>query len=162
VLRGQPHPGQHYKHGWIPVGGGSSVLDVLSDLPVTHEDPNRLQPWNDPEDSGKLATLTEAMRTNGWSGPPVVVIPGHDYGWGEGSPVAVTGSHRIYAARDAGIDVPTVRLDDVLSHFGTSLAKLDEEYSVDPASDPTHEDAIRRLNEVLPREVVDHYGFDAH
>lgn len=135
---------------------------MYTELLTSDEDPHRLQPWNDPEDSGKLASLTESMRTGGWAGPPVVVIPGHDYGWGEGNPVAVTGSHRIYAARDAEIDVPTIQLDDLLGQFGTSLAELDEEWGVDPTNDPTHEDAIRRLDGVLPREVVDYYGFDVH
>lgn len=153
-----PHTGE-----WIDGPGTlSDVTDLLAGLTVTEIDPDRVQTWNDVDDHGKYASLVESMSSHGWQGAPVVVIPGVDHGWGEGDPHAVTGSHRIAAAREAGIDVPTVQLDDILHEHGTSLAELDEAYGVDPQEDPSHMEAVRRLDEVLPSEVVDFFGFDAH
>ena len=124
-------------------------------------DPNNIVPLHDAHDADKLTKLIDSMTTNGWSGAPIVVIPGRDYGWGPGNPQAITGSHRIAAARETGIDIPTIDLNQLLDAHGIALADLDDEYGVDP-DDETHYEAIRRLDEHLPANVVDHYGLDAH
>jgi ParB-like chromosome segregation protein Spo0J len=124
-------------------------------------DPDRIQPLHEPDDTDKVADLTAAMTADGWTGAPVIVIDGVDRGWGAGDPQAITGSHRIAAARAAGIDIPTVNFRDVLVEYGFTLAQLDEEYGVDP-DDDTHYEAVRRLDEHLPAEAVEYYGLDAH
>ena len=128
---------------------------------TTSTEPTRIQPWHEVYDQDKFETLVESMRANGWVGAPVVVIAGADHGWGAGDPIAITGSHRIAAAIEADIDVPTISLDDLLAEHGTSLAELDEEHGTAP-DDERHEEAVTRLAYHLPADVVDHYGLDAH
>ncbi|HET8684787.1 MAG TPA: ParB N-terminal domain-containing protein [Micromonosporaceae bacterium] len=145
-----PHTGK-----WV-----TGVVNPL-DLPVALLDAAEVEPWNDVEDEGKLASLAESMRDGGWRGPPVVVIPAQDYGWGAGSPQAITGSHRIHAAREVGVQVPTVSLDDLLSRHGTSLAEVDEQTGADP-DDERHTESVVRLGILLPEDVIEQYGLDTH
>lgn len=121
---------------------------------TNYVDPNAVRTWHEAWDAAKLATLIDSMRTQGWTGAPVVVIPREGC-----DPVAITGSHRITAAREVGIDVPTVNLDDLLAAEDTSLAQLDEEYG---DIDGDHYEAIVRLDYHLSAEVVEIYGLDAH
>lgn len=130
-------------------------------IQVTTWDPRRIQIWHDVEDPAKLADLTASMRAVGWVGAPVVTIAGRDYGWGEGDPIAITGSHRIPAAAEAGIEVPAVDLDDLLRAHGTSLTDVDEQTGTDP-DDERHEESITRLAYFLPADIIDFYGLDAH
>lgn len=123
-------------------------------ITATNLDPRRVQPWNDVEDDDKLAALIESMAEHGWTGAPIIVI--ND---GDGDPRAITGSHRIYAARETGIDVPAVDVEDLLAAAGIGLAELAEEYG-NLGGD--HYEAIVRLDYHLPADVVDYYGIDAH
>src|SRR5690348_2748995 len=123
--------------------------------------PDRIQPPHEAYDGDKLADLVTSMRANGWQGAPVVTIAGRDHGWGEGDPIAVTGSHRIAAAQQAGIDIPVVDLDTLLHEHGTSLAEVDEETGTDP-DDERHTEAVTRLDYYLPADIVEYYGLDAH
>jgi len=150
-----PHSGE-----WIDTTPGDGLFNPLG-LAVDMVDANDLQPWNDLEDEDKVAALAESMRTDGWRGPPVVVIPGKDYGWGPTSPIAITGSHRIYAAREAGIEVPTVDLDELLGKHGTSLDEIDAQTGADP-DDERHIESVIRLDYFLPDDVIEQYGLDAH
>lgn len=125
---------------------------------MSERDPHRIQPWNDADDRAKLAQLIDSMETNGWAGAPVLVITEPD-----GDPIAITGSHRIHAARQADIDVPTVDLADLLTEHGHNLDALIGEYT---DAGLNYEDAryevICRLDEHLPAEVAENYGIDAH
>lgn len=120
-----------------------------------------IEPPHDPHDEAKLDQLTESMRLYGWIGAPVVVIDR-----GDADPLAVTGSHRIVAAREVGIDVPTVTLADLLAEHGTSLTSLTDLIDCFEAAgldrdDAIHEAAIRAADQ-LPVSVVAHYGLDLH
>jgi ParB-like chromosome segregation protein Spo0J len=126
----------------------------MTTIEMTERDPRRIQPWHEVQDEAKLAALVESMATTGWRGAAVVVVERVD-----GDPVAVTGSHRIAAAHEAGIEVPTVSVDDLLRAEGTSLAELDEMYG---NCEGDHYEAILRLDEHLPVEVIEYYGLDAH
>lgn len=148
------------KHNQKSHGNDHGVDNHLG-LPVEMVGPDGLQPWNDVTDDAKVESLAESMRDGGWRGPPVVVIPGRDYGWGAGSPIAITGSHRIHAAREAGIEVLTVDLDELLRKHGTSLAEVDEQTGADP-DDERHTESVTRLDHFLPGEVIERYGLDAH
>lgn len=128
---------------------------------ITEHDADRIQPLHEVMDADKLAELTASMSSHGWQGASVVVIAGADHGWGPTDPCAVTGSHRIAAARAAGIDVPTVELDDLLREHGTTLDEMCAEHC-DGADDETHYEALRQLDTVLPAEVIEFYGLDAH
>lgn len=57
-------------------------------------------------DTEKLLSLTKSMKDSGWQGRPILT---YDVGRGE---EALTGSHRIEAARQANIDVPIYRIEN--------------------------------------------------
>lgn len=126
---------------------------------MTAIEADRIQPLHEVQDEQKLANLVESMSADGWVGAPIVVVPGQDFGWGSGDPCAITGSHRIAAARIAGIDVEVIEIDELLAEQGTNLAELDDMYG-DPNGD--HYEAITRLTDHLPADVVERYGLDAH
>lgn len=124
-------------------------------ITCTEVGPDRIQPWHEDHDSAKTDQLVESMTANGWTGPPVVAI------YNDGDPIAITGSHRIPAARRTETDIPVVDLDELLRAHGTTLADVDEQTGSDP-SDPLHYETVVRLNYFLPAEVIEYYGLDAH
>ncbi len=118
-------------------------------------DPDQIQPWHDFHNSEKIDRLVESMTTHGWRGAPLVVMHG------DGFPVAITGSHRIEAARRTNTHIPTIDLDDLLSAHGLTLAEIDEKTGSNPG-DELHYESIVRLDYHLPADVVAYYGLDAH
>jgi ParB-like chromosome segregation protein Spo0J len=122
---------------------------------TTMRDPNRIRPWQPVFDETLLDHLVDAMTRHGWKGAPLLVI-----GHGD-DPLAITGSHRIEAARQVGIDVPTHDLHDLLAEHGLNLAVLDAATGV-PAGDDFHYETVVRLPLFLPAVVVAFYGIDAH
>ena len=71
----------------------------------------KIEPPHEVRDQKKLEDLAEKMRTSGWQGRPILAI---DLGQG---PEALTGSHRIAAAKMAGIDVPVIMVDDDVANY---------------------------------------------
>lgn len=66
--------------------------------------PWAITPRHEVRDRGKLASLAEAMAEDGWQGRPLLVID-------DAVPFALTGSHRIAAAREAELqEVPVCSL----------------------------------------------------
>ena len=66
-----------------------------------HDDiaPNEIEPLHSPNVPALYRDLVRSMKKNGWKGRPLLVIE-----CANGSFVAWTGSHRIAAAREAGLD----------------------------------------------------------
>lgn len=75
----------------------------MRDEVVSHVDPYSLETVNYITDQNKYQYLVDEFQENGYQGRPIVAI-GEE---GEES-IALTGSHRIFAARRAGIDIPVV------------------------------------------------------
>lgn len=73
--------------------------------------PGAIEPPHEVRDKKKLADLVKKMQANGWQGRPVLTV---DLGRG---PEALTGSHRIRAAKQAGIDVPTIAIDPEIGNY---------------------------------------------
>jgi hypothetical protein len=61
-------------------------------------DPNEIRTLNSPVNYQKFDGLITAMKKSGWRGRPVIVIETED------EYIALTGSHRIAAAIEAGLD----------------------------------------------------------
>lgn len=112
-----------------------------------------IDPLHAVRDSIKLATLVESMYRRGWVGRPLLVAV-----YGDGYQ-AWTGSHRIAAARVAGIErvpvkVISERIMDRIeaSHEADYLPGWDPRYSMPRDSEALIESlAERRL---LPRELL--------
>lgn len=66
-------------------------------------DPYDVDPVNDITDEEKIKYLVEEFEKNGYRGRPVVAL-----GSESEQSIALTGSHRILAAREAGIEIPVV------------------------------------------------------
>lgn len=64
--------------------------------------PNAIKPVNEITDKDKFAVLANEFEENGCVGRPILAITGDGDEY-----FALTGSHRIYAAREAGINIPT-------------------------------------------------------
>jgi ParB-like chromosome segregation protein Spo0J len=62
-------------------------------------------------DVKKLEDLKNKMISNGWQGRPILTA---DLGSGN---EALTGSHRIRAAKAAGVEVPIVRVSDDIADY---------------------------------------------
>lgn len=70
-------------------------------------DPCDIRPAHEVRDAAKLSTLTASMAANGWSGRAILA---YEYA---GSVCALTGSHRIAAARAAELaEVPALVISD--------------------------------------------------
>lgn len=108
------------------------------------------QPQHDSLDRHKVDQLKSDMRQRGWQGPPVVVD-------GE---LAVTGTHRLKARAELAnegydLDLPEVELSEVCAQAGIDWpAHCDEHLNWD--------EAVRTIEAMLPRAVVDYLGLDAH
>ena len=78
----------------------------------------RIEPPHEVTDTEKLNLLIKSMKENGWQGRPILI---YDVGRGN---EALTGSHRIQAARQAGIEVPVYKIEnasDYVDKYGDSI-----------------------------------------
>lgn len=93
---------------------------------------HHLRPPHEPRDSAKLAAIEASMRDAGWVGLPVLV-------WRDGE--ALTGSHRIAAARITGVTVETYVLsvedEDVIYDLETASDDEDRLRAIEQTGDPT-------------------------
>jgi len=65
-------------------------------------DPRRIEPVNPITDEDKMNALAWDFHENGYDGRPILVVDN-----GDGSYQALTGSHRIEAAKEANIEIPS-------------------------------------------------------
>ena len=90
-------PGQ--RGGSAPGGGGGGGSEYIS------KNPARIEPFNPVRSNAKLESLISSMEEKGYDGPPILT-----YQDGE---IALTGSHRIVAAKEVGIDkIPVLNIKD--------------------------------------------------
>lgn len=106
----------------LPVGASIKLIDdaaIFKDASVLIN-PKNLKPLNKVEDVEKYKTIVNSMEKSGYQGRPILAY------MDKGKAKALTGSHRIFAAREAGIDVPVVfvnpsvmKWEDKSGLFGT-------------------------------------------
>ena len=103
-----------------------------------------IEGWHGVEDEQKVDRLLASILKDGWIGAPVVL-------WTEN--LAITGVHRLAAARSAGIQVPVVWL--------STLAPKAVETATEYIADGYHWSAAIEIAvaEVDPH-VLDRYGID--
>jgi len=73
-------------------------------------DPNKINPLHELRDKDKYTNLVKSMKKHGWVGDKIVAF---DIGQGL---QAVNGTHRIHAARQAGIDIPIHKVSDEIGN----------------------------------------------
>lgn len=124
------------------------LADTTSGLP---------EPLHSAEDAAKVMRLADDMAANGWQGAPLVVD-------GE---QAITGSHRIAAlaalVNGQGIEVhaPRVQISDVFAAAGLDWSAHLAEHGADAGYWQWYE-AAAAAGHVLPAELVEYLGLDAH
>jgi hypothetical protein len=107
---------------------GSKTADALlkkSDLIQA----KRITPPHEVRDNKKLDSLVASMKKNGWQGRPILAF---DVGNGL---EALTGTHRLAAAKQAGIeDVPVLKISDDIGNYadeyGRSIKDISDEEDV--------------------------------
>lgn len=112
-------------HGSRGAGQGSSndVINTFIDN-SEYENPKYIQPPHEVRDIKKLQKLTESMQKNGWQGRPILA-----YDVGRGAE-ALTGSHRIAAAKAAGIkEIPVMYVDADVANYLDKNGKSIEDAS---------------------------------
>jgi hypothetical protein len=119
------------------------LIDNPLGLEITYDDPTHLHPIHNVDRHRDLEALTAAMTADGWNGPPVVAHHG----------TGLTGVHRIHAARDAGIEVPTVQAADLFAAAGVPFDADADVYDLEPE--------LAALYGQLPDTVRIAYGLDA-
>lgn len=97
--------------------------------------PVEISPINEITDINKYNYLVDSFKKEGWNGRPIVVVENGNNGY-----IALTGSHRIYAAGEAGIPVKAIvleysdEIDELIS------ASYDEERA--SVANELHDDGI--------------------
>ena len=87
--------------------GMNAAPKAIKDLmPIEYKSAMSIEPPHNVRDNKKLLSLIESMKNTGWQGRPILT---YDVGRGE---EALTGSHRIKAAREANIEVPIYRIEN--------------------------------------------------
>ena len=95
-----------------PAPAGSLGMNVAPKsikelMPTEYKSAMSIEPPHNVRDNKKLLSLTESMKNTGWQGRPILT---YDVGRGN---EALTGSHRIKAAREANIEVPIYEIKNV-------------------------------------------------
>ncbi len=83
------------------------MIRVQESYDYINMDPSDIEPLNGITDHEKYEELVISFREDGYDGIPI--LAGNEC---IGIYEAITGSHRIYAAREAGIYIPCVIIDD--------------------------------------------------
>jgi hypothetical protein len=88
--------------------GMNAAPKAIKDLmPIEYKSAMSIEPPHKVRDNKKLLSLIESMKNTGWQGRPILT---YDVGRGN---EALTGSHRIKAAREANIEVPIYKIKNV-------------------------------------------------
>jgi hypothetical protein len=94
---------------------------MLSIQPTHYKSAFNIEPPHQIRDKEKLTSLVNDMNNNGWQGRPILT---YDIGRGD---EAITGSHRIAAAKITNTEIPVYRIEnagDYLDKNGNSIADL--------------------------------------
>lgn len=110
-----------------------------------------MQPYHEPDDQAKVATLAASMERVGWIGAPLVA-------WGN---AFLTGAHRVAAARSldwTDAHIPTVAIEDVFAEAGLDFDAV----RVEEGCDGVDSALLPYVLAALPASIREAYGIDIH
>ncbi len=116
---------------------------VMNKFHVEWVSPNYINPFNPVRSHSRLNELISSMEQYGWKGNPIITLGGEQ---------AITGSHRLQAAKEAGLEkIPVVNLD---ADFLTADQWSELEYAKDTESllrtfEEFSDDGTSGLDEVI-------------
>ncbi len=105
--------GMHYAE-WAGWKTNTGSIAKVEDIKGVNVNPKQILPVNEVTDKQKFAALVYDFEHSGYSGRPIVVVD-----MGNGEYQALSGSHRIFAARTAEIEIPTV-----IINYDTKTAQI--------------------------------------
>jgi ParB-like chromosome segregation protein Spo0J len=120
-------------------------MQTVNPLDLDLHDATSYTPRHEVRDQAHRDQIAASMTEHGWTGAPIVA---DTECW-----QAITGSHRLNAARMAEIDIPAVDIFDLADAAGVDLYDLIGTYG-------TLEDALPRFCAEVPSHVRDAYGLD--
>lgn len=135
-----------------------TVVQVKGDVDVFYVDPTEPVRANRIVNHRIYMDLVKSLRSDGWNGPPVVLLTRDHYD-PPSPPLGITGSHRLAAAEQVGIDVPCVDLADMFARRGLNLDELLDFWmpeGIDYSDDAQYR-AVARILDQLPIWCVRHY-----
>lgn len=117
-------------------------------------DPHELFPLNE-TDNAKVERLTARMTQNGWDGRPLLVFKD-----GNGAYTALTGSHRIKAAQEGGLEeIPAIVIqEDGKNDFSGLLEARDDDARLYEANELYSDGGIPKAARDLLAEEVEQNG----
>ena len=106
-----------------------------------------IEPVHNVRDARKLLTLVDDMTRNGWTGRPILALEN------DGAAFALTGSHRIAAAKKAGIQIPVKYVDPAV----TQMELPDGSFLMDNIGigDDKMADLLRKLGDTESARLMD-------
>jgi hypothetical protein len=126
-------------------GGQKLYISELSEGAVEQSNPKKIQPLNDTE-SGKVDKLADSMKERGWLGDPLLTVESNDL------EMALTGSHRVQAAKKAGLEeVPVVKL----SSKKVEKWCKDHDSTIDDFMSGGDEDRLERVKEIGDKDAIE-------
>jgi hypothetical protein len=130
-----------------------AVEIVNGEVPFFYVDPALPVRPNGVVDWGFYQDLVRSMTRDGWNGPPLVVLIRDDY-HPPAPPLAFTGSHRLAAAEQVGIQAPCVDLPALFAARGKDFETLLDAW-LPPLPGAVYSDhalylAVARLIEQMP------------
>lgn len=103
-------------------------------------------------DQATVTAITTSMLEDGYLGAPIVVLAS------DGQVMAVTGQHRLLAARAAELDeVPTIDIRDVFAAADQEFDPLWAEWDYPTPSQADFESILRELDS----DVAEQYGIES-
>ena len=125
---GRMAEGYLQRQGLMPGVVESAAIPSNYEVSSVLMNPKNLMPLNKIEDAEKYKNILSSMQESGYQGRPILAY------MDENKAKALTGSHRLYAARKAGIEVPVVfvkpsvmKWEDNKGLFGTFKESINDQ-----------------------------------
>ncbi len=109
-------------------------------------------PYHQPDDTDKLASLTDALAQHGWVGAPLVAWDSH----------LLTGSHRYAAALSLDWPISSIPVVDIRDLFAADDLDFDALAADEGITDITDSSLPWLVNHCLTSATRDLYGLDLH
>jgi len=107
-------------------------------------DPSEIIPVNE-TDNKKVDEIRKSLKQNGWIGEPIVVADSPN------GTAALTGSHRIAAARELNVEVPVYKVD---SELVEALASRDNNFGIEDLIGGSDEDRLEVMKRLKDRGAI--------
>lgn len=123
---------------------------------ISNDELNYIMPFNE-LDEGKVSRLSNSMEANGYKGRPLLLFDNGNEGY-----IALTGSHRLEAAKRAGVDAPAVIIRPQKGFDYTDLLEAtDDDAKLRELKDLYEDGGVdKSAVDLMKKEVDSNFGVD--